>query len=88
MKEGTIMPAYAISLQQQILKDFSTTLPDCKQSFLVSSLSTSYFSLEKKKFHYILRFLIFVSVIKYCILYETENIKSTKNYARKSLFLT
>ena len=29
IKEGTIMPAYEVSLQRQILKDFSTTLSDC-----------------------------------------------------------
>lgn len=29
IKEGTIMPAYEVSLQRQILKDFTTTLSDC-----------------------------------------------------------
>lgn len=29
IKEGTIMPPYEVSLQRQILKDFSTTLSDC-----------------------------------------------------------
>lgn len=29
IKEGTIMAAYEVSLQRQILKDFSTTLSDC-----------------------------------------------------------
>ena len=29
IKEGTIMSAYEVSLQRQILKDFSTTLSDC-----------------------------------------------------------
>ena len=29
IKEGTIMPTYEVSLQRQILKDFSTTLSDC-----------------------------------------------------------
>ena len=49
-EEVTIVPANEVSLQQQILKDFITTLPDCKQSFPVSSLCTSYFSLEKISF--------------------------------------
>ena len=29
IKEGSIMLAYEVSLQRQILKDFSTTLSDC-----------------------------------------------------------
>ena len=29
MKKGTIMSAYEVNLQGQILKDFSTTLSDC-----------------------------------------------------------
>ena len=29
MKKGTIMSAYEVNLQRQILKDFNTTLSDC-----------------------------------------------------------
>ena len=78
------MRAYEVCLQRQILKDFSTTLSDCLQSFLVSSLCTFYFIPEFSFKIYIVRFPVIFGVISYCILYEQEKIKSTKSYARKS----